>query len=186
LWDEYETAQKGENPDKELNKELIEGGIYRRYLSNQMVPNTIKLVDELLKTGEKVIIACCFDEELYTLQEYYGAKCVIYNGKLNSKQKDFNKNEFINNPEIKVFIANITAAGVGLTLTVSTKMVFSSFQYTYSDNLQMEDRIHRINQTKDVDIYYQIFNNTQYQRVWDIVLKKQMITNAVIKTEKEK
>ena len=65
-------------------------------------------------------------------------------------------------------------------------MVFSSFQYTYSDNLQMEDRIHRINQTKDVDIYYQIFNNTQYQRVWDIVLKKQMITNAVIKTEKEK
>ena len=65
------------------------------------------LVDELLKTGEKVIIACCYDEELYTLQEYYGAKCVIYNGKLNSKQKDFNKNEFINNPEIKVFIANI-------------------------------------------------------------------------------
>ena len=50
----------------------------------------------------------------------------------------------------------------------------------------MEDRIHRINQTKDVDIYYQIFNNTQYQRVWDIVLRKQMITNAVIKTEKEK
>ena len=186
LWDEYETAQKEESPDKELNKELIEGGIYKRYLSNQMVPNTIKLVDELLKTGEKVIIACCYDEELYTLQEYYGTKCVIYNGKLNSKQKDFNKNEFINNPEIKVFIANITAAGVGLTLTVSTKMVFSSFQYTYSDNLQMEDRIHRINQTKDVDIYYQIFNNTQYQRVWDIVLKKQMITNAVIKTEKEK
>lgn len=186
LWDEYETAQKEESPDKELNKELIEGGIYKRYLSNQMVPNTIKLVDKLLKTGEKVIIACCYDEELYTLQEYYGTKCVIYNGKLNPKQKDFNKNEFINNPEIKVFLANITAAGVGLTLTVSTKMVFSSFQYTYSDNLQMEDRIHRINQTKDVDIYYQIFNNTQYQRVWDIVLKKQMITNAVIKTEKEK
>ena len=58
--------------------------------------------------------------------------------------------------------------------------------FSSSDNLQMEDRIHRINQTKDVDIYYQIFNNTQYQRVWDIVLKKQMITNAVIKTEKEK
>ena len=130
LWDEYETAQKEENPDKELNKELIEGGIYRRYLSNQMVPNTIKLVDKLMKTGEKVIIACCYDEELYTLQEYYVSKCVIYNGKLNSKQKDFNKNEFINNPEIKVFIAKITAAGVGLTLTVSTKMVLSSFQYT--------------------------------------------------------
>ena len=186
LWDEYEALQKEDDPEKELNKELLEGGLYRRYLSNQMIPNTIKLVDKLLSTGEKVIIACCFDEELYSLQEYYGDKCVIYNGKLNSKQKDYNKNEFMTNPNIKVMVANLNAAGVGLTLTVATKMVFSTYSYSYSDNLQMEDRIHRINQTKDVDIYYQIFNNTQYQRVWDIVLRKQMITNAVIKTEKEK
>ena len=186
LWDEYEALQKEDDPEKELNKELLEGGLYRRYLSNQMIPNTIKLVDKLLSTGEKVIIACCFDEELYRLKEYYGDKCVIYNGKLNSKQKDYNKNEFMTNPNIKVMVANLNAAGVGLTLTVATKMVFSTYSYSYSDNLQMEDRIHRINQTKDVDIYYQIFNNTQYQRVWDIVLRKQMITNAVIKTEKEK
>lgn len=186
LWDEYEAMQKEDDPEKELNKELLEGGLYRRYLSNQMIPNTISLVDKLLSTGEKVIIACCFDEELYSLQEYYGEKCVIYNGKLNSKQKDYNKNEFMTNPNIRVMVANLNAAGVGLTLTVATKMVFSTYSYSYSDNLQMEDRIHRINQTKDVDIYYQIFNNTQYQRVWDIVLRKQMITNAVIKTEKEK
>jgi SWI/SNF-related matrix-associated actin-dependent regulator 1 of chromatin subfamily A len=96
---------------------------------------------------------------------------------LNDEQKDFNKNEFINNPEIRVFLANITAAGVGLTLTVSTKMVFSSFQYTYSDNLQMEDRIHRINQTKDVDIYYQIFRGTQYEKIWNTVMKKELAIN---------
>lgn len=186
LWEEYESAQKEDNPDKELNKELIEGGIYRRYLSNQMVPKTIKIVDEIIKKGEKVVIACCYDEELYALQKYYGDKCVIYNGKLNSKQKDNNRDEFINNPDIKVFIGNLNAAGVGITLIVAKHLIFNTFSYVTGENEQMQDRIHRIGQTKDVDIYYQIFNNTQYQRMWDIVMRKQMTINAIIKTEKEK
>lgn len=186
LWDEYEIAQKEKDEEKELNKELIEGGLYRRYLSNQMVPKTIKIVNELLEKNEKVVIACCYDDELYALQEYYEDKCVIYNGKLNSKQKDNNKDEFLNNPNVKVFIGNIQAAGVGITLNVAKYLVFNTFSYVTGENEQMQDRIHRIGQTKDVEIFYQIFNNTQYQRMWDIVMRKQMIINAVIKTEKEK
>lgn len=186
LWDEYEIAQKEKDEEKELNKELIEGGLYRRYLSNQMVPKTIKIVNELLGKNEKVVIACCYDDELYSLQEYYGDECVIYNGKLNSKQKDNNKDEFLNNPNVKVFIGNIQAAGVGITLNVAKYLVFNTFSYVTGENEQMQDRIHRIGQTKDVEIFYQIFNNTQYQRMWDIVMRKQMIINAVIKTEKEK
>ncbi len=186
LWDEYEAAQKEKDDEKELNKELIEGGLYRRYLSNQMVPKTIKIADEIISRGEKVVIACCYDEELYTLQEYYGENCVIYNGKLNSKQKDNNKDLFLNDPNIKVFLANIIAAGVGITLNVAKYLIFNTFSYVSGENEQMQDRIHRIGQTRDVDIYYQIFNNTQYQRMWDIVMRKQMISNAVIKTEKEK
>lgn len=186
LWDEYETAQREIDSEKELNKELLEGGLYRRYLSNQMVPYTIKKTDELLKKGEKVIIACCYDEELYTLQEYYNDKCVIYNGKLNSKQKDNNKNEFINNPNIKVFIANIQAAGVGITLNVAKNLIFNTFSFVPSENQQMQDRCHRIGQTKDVDIYYQIFKDTQYEKMWNIVLRKEMVINSVIKKEDEK
>ena len=88
LWDEYEAAQKENNPEKVINKDLLEGAIYRRYLSNAMVPYTEKLVDEIIAKGEKIVVFCCFDEELYALKEYYGDKCVIYNGKMNAKQKD--------------------------------------------------------------------------------------------------
>ena len=55
-----------------------------------------------------------------------------------------------------------------------------------SDCRQMEDRIYRIGQVKDVDIYYQMFKGTQYERIWNIILKKELIINAVIKTEYEK
>jgi SWI/SNF-related matrix-associated actin-dependent regulator 1 of chromatin subfamily A len=186
LWDEYEEAQLNENIDKELNKELLEGGIYRRYLSNIMVEHTQNLCDKILETEDKVIIACCYDEELNTLKEYYGDSAVVYNGKKSLKQKDKAIEDFTNNPEIKVFIGNIIAAGVGINLTRCKSLVYNNISYVAADNLQMEDRIYRLTQTRDVDIYYQIFNDTQYQHMWDIVLRKQMIADAVIKKEDEK
>ena len=36
---------------------------------------------------------------------------------------------------------------------------------------------------KDVDIYFQIFKDTQYEKMWDIVLKKELVINQVIKKE---
>lgn len=186
LWEEYENAQREDNPDKELNKELIEGGIYRRYLSNQMVPNTIKLAEKLLSEGKKVVIGTCYDEELYTLQKYFGDKCVIYNGKMNSKQKDAAQKAFIDDPNVTIFLGQLFAAGVGLTLVVSNCVIFNNIDYVPSTCQQFEDRVYRIGQTKDVDIYYQFFNNTQYERIWRLVLKKDLAINSVIKKEGDK
>ena len=186
LWDEYEEAQLSMDPEKELNKELIEGGIYRRYLSNKMVPYTIELVEDLLESGRKVVVGTCYDEELKLLQDYFGKKCVVYNGKMNAKQKDAAKDKFMEDPECKVFIGQLIAAGVGLTLTAANALVFNTFDYVYGNNSQFQDRVHRLNQTEDVDIFYQIFRDTQVEKVWDIVLKKKTIADCVIKKESEK
>lgn len=186
LWEEYETAQLEADPTKEINKELLEGAIYRKYLSNQMVPNTIKLTDSFIEQGEKVVIACCYDEELYTLKDYYGDKCVIYNGKISAKDKDKNIEKFTNDPSIMVFIGNIQAAGVGITLLSSRTLIFNNISFVPGDNLQMQDRIYRIGQTRDVDIYYQIYRDTQYEKMWNIVLRKSLVINQIVKKEDEK
>ena len=186
LWEEYEAEKKEENPDVEINRELLEGAVYRKYISNIMVPYTIRIVDHWLKRGEKVVIACCYDEELYTLNEHYGDKSVIYNGKMNSKQKDKAVDEFMNNPNVTVFIGNIVAAGVGITLTSSNKLVFNNMSFVPGDCQQMQDRICRIGQTKDCDIYYQYFRDTQYEHIWNTVLKKSLVIDQVIKKESEK
>ena len=186
LWDEYEAAQLEADPTKEINKELLETAIYRKYCSNQMVPNTIKMTNEFISKGEKVIIATCYDEELEMFREYYGERCVIYNGKMNAKQKDAAQKAFMEDPNVMVFVGNIQAASVGLTLIVSHTLIFNNMSFVPSDCRQMEDRIYRIGQIKDVDIYYQMFKGTQYEKIWNIILKKELIINAVIKTEYEK
>ena len=186
LWDEYEAQQFELDPTKEINKELLEGAVYRKYCSDQMVPNTIKLADSFLANGEKVVIATCYDDELNMLKDYYGERCVTYNGKMNAKQKDAAQKEFMENPEVMVFIGQVIAAGVGLTLTSSHIMIFNNIDYVPSSCRQMEDRIYRIGQTHDVDIYYQMFNGTQYEKIWNTVMRKELVINQVIKKENEK
>lgn len=186
LWDEYEAAKLEEDSSKELNKELIEGGLYRKYLSNQMVPNTIKLAEKCLARGEKIVIACCYDDELYTLRDYFKDKCVIYNGKMSLKEKDEAIKRFNNDPNVMIFIGNIIAAGVGITLTSSRVVIFNNFSYVPGDNSQFQDRVHRIGQTRDVHIFYQFFKDTQYEKMWNTVLSKSLIINQVIKKEDEK
>ena len=186
LWEEYEKEKKTLDPENELNKDLLEGAIYRQYLSKEMIPNTIALTDRAITKGEKVVIACCYDEELYKLQEYYGDRCVIYNGKMSLRQKEEAISRFMENQDIMVFIANIKAAGVGITLTASRTLIFNDFDYVPGNNLQVSDRVHRISQTRPVHIIYQIFRNTQYQKMWEINIRKQVTIDTVIKKEEEK
>lgn len=186
LWEEYEEAQLEADPTKELNKDLLEGAIYRRYCSNQMVPNTIKLADEFISKGEKVVIFCCYDEELYTLRDYYAEKGVMYNGKMSAKEKDKAVDKFLHDDNIMAFVANLDSAGVGITLISACKLIFNNIQYVPSAVQQGMDRIHRIGQTKEVDIYFQFFKDTQYEKIWNTVMRKNFIINQVIKKEDEK
>lgn len=186
LWDEYVLEQKKEDPNKELNKELHEGAVYRKYCSNEMVPNTIKLAEYYINRGEKVVIACCYDEELYTLKAHFGDKCVIYNGKMSAKEKDASEYAFMNDDSKMVFIGNIVSAGVGITLTSAHILIFNNIDFVPGTCRQMQDRVHRIGQKHKVDIYYQIFKGTQYEKIWNTVMKKELVINSIIKKEDEK
>ena len=187
LWDEYVKAQeeKGNN-DSEAYRQLVEGTIVRQYLAKEMIPNTIHLAEEIIDNDEKVIISCTYTEEVNELKKYFGKIAVVYDGKMTSKQKDKSEYEFMNNPKIKVFIGQIDSASVGLTLTAATKLIFNSFSFNSSVLKQMEDRIYRLTQTKDVTCYYQVFTDSISQHVYNTVLKKEMIANKVIKSENEK
>ena len=161
----------------------MEGSIYRIYLAEQMVEHTIELANKFIENGDKVVIACCYDNELYTLKDYYGDRCVIYNGKCSLKQKDAAIEKFKNDDNVKVFLGNIISAGVGITLINSHRLIFCSYDYVYANNSQMEDRIHRIGQTEKCDVYYQMFNDTHCEHMWDIVLKKQYLSDTLITSD---
>lgn len=187
LWDEYVEAQRSiGNDNSESYRQLVEGTLVRQYLAKEMTANTIELVNELLDDDEKVIIVCTFQDELDIFRKYYGDKCVCYDGRMSDKAKDAAEKAFMNDPKIKVFVGNINAASLGLTLTVARKMVFNSYSWEEIANRQMQDRIWRITQTDDVECIYQLYTDSISQHMFNSVIRKGMIMDEVIKTEKEK
>lgn len=187
VWDEYLQAQEGKNKeDLEKYKKITEGIMMRQWLANAMTSKTIDLARKCVDLGNKVVIFCSFDEELNTIKEAFKDICVVHNGKMLTKKKDKSVEEFQNNPNVRVFIGNIQSAGVGLTLVASRVAIFNSFSWVSGDNLQAEDRIHRLNQKKDVTIYYQVFGDTFYKEMFDKVRGKQEIIDNIIVSEKNK
>lgn len=185
LWDDYEKSQM-DLGNENINKQLTEGIFLRQFVSSAMVENTINLSNEFLEDNKKVFIACCFDEEISRLKEYFGDKAVIYKGGLTIKQKDEAERKFMNDPNTTVFIGNIIAAGVGLTLTSSHICIFNSYDWVPGNNDQMMDRIHRIGQKEDVEVYFQLFSNTISEDMWEKLIVKKLNIESVIKEEKEK
>lgn len=187
LWNDYVEAQQNMgNDNSEEYQQLVEGILVRQFLAKEMIKNTKEIVDSKLEEDEKVIIVCTFQEEVDEFKNYYKDKAVVYNGKMTTKKKDTSEDEFMNNPKIKVFIANLQAASVGLTLTVSNFMVFNSYSWVAAENLQMQDRIYRLTQTRDVTCIYQLFNDSISKNMFDTVLKKEIMMKQTIASENEK
>lgn len=187
LWEEYLAAQE-ENGDEsnEEYRQLVEGMLVRQFLANEMVDNTKKLVDDYIEDGEKVIIVCNFTNELEQFKDYYGKKCVTYDGKMTAKRKDKAVDAFMNDKKVKVFIGQEVAMSVGLTLTSSHIMVFNSYSWSENDNRQTQDRIYRITQTEDALCIYQLFTDSVSQDMFEKVMRKGLIMDETIKSENDK
>ena len=188
VWNEYiEKNADTKSVDEMLKyQKLTENTILRQWLAHTMLKRTIKLAKKCIKEGHKVIIFCSYDDEINSLREAFGGICVYHNGKINEKKKNEAVEKFQNDSNIKVFIGNITSAGVGLTLTAGDVAIFNSISWQSGENIQSEDRIHRLNQTKDCTIYYQTFKDTFYEEMLEKVRGKQEIIDKIIIKEDDK
>ena len=185
LWDEYVSMQE-DKEKAEKYKKLEETSLMRQWLADKMIPRTIDLAKKCVDLNRKVVIFCAYDNEINKFIEAFGDTCVYHNGKLTEKKKNEAVEKFQNNDSIKIFIGNIISAGVGLTLTAGSVAIFNNFSFVPADNLQCEDRIHRLNQDKPCTVYYQSFNGTYFDKMLEIVHSKEEVIDKIIIPENKK
>ncbi|MFD2795878.1 DEAD/DEAH box helicase [Promicromonospora vindobonensis] len=66
------------------------------------------------------------------------------------KVRERNIAAFTGDPDVSIVVCSLTAAGVGLNLQVASNLVLAELSWTYAEQTQAIDRIHRIGQAEPV------------------------------------
>ncbi|XP_041822212.1 DNA annealing helicase and endonuclease ZRANB3 [Chelmon rostratus] len=94
-------------------------------------------------------------------------------------------NKFQSDPEIRVAVLSIQAAGQGLTFTAATHVVFAELYWNPGHIKQAEDRAHRIGQTSSVNVHYLIAKGTFDTAMWSMLNRKENVTGSTLNGRKE-
>ncbi|XP_077368606.1 DNA annealing helicase and endonuclease ZRANB3 [Festucalex cinctus] len=93
--------------------------------------------------------------------------------------------KFQNDPDTRVAILSIQAAGQGLTFTAASHVVFAELYWNPGQIKQAEDRAHRIGQTSSVNVHYLIAKGTFDSVMWSMLNKKETVTGSTLNGRKE-
>lgn len=120
-----------------------------------------RLLLDIFSRGEKAIVWSMFIENVdYFSSKYSTYDSVKIHGSMKMEERNKAVEEFINNSKCKVLFATPQAAKEGLTLTVANNVVFYDRGFSLDDYLQAQDRIHRISQLKECNIYNLVIDDT--------------------------
>jgi SWI/SNF-related matrix-associated actin-dependent regulator of chromatin subfamily A-like protein 1 len=141
--------------------------------------NEVKeFVNEVLEAGEKLILFCHLHEIVDECKAIW-PNAVTVTGRDNMVNRQAHIDAFQNDPKCQLIICNHKAAGVGITLTASSRVAFIEYPWTYADCVQCEDRAHRIGQVSNVMCTYFLGQDTIDERMWEIISTKMLIGNTI-------
>lgn len=137
-------------------------------------------IDDFLDSGQKLIIFAVHKKVIDRLIQRYGRIAVKIDGSVSMTGRQNAVEAFQTNSRIRLFVGNIKAAGVGLTLTAAADVVFVEYPWAPGDMEQAEDRAHRIGQKNNVQIHRFIAVDTVVEKIIALIDEKKKIVQAVL------
>lgn len=180
VWEDYLEKRRVEGKKGNPARDLVEMTLLRTFIAMETVPYSIEKAEEALELNKKVIIFCNFNDEMDAFIRHFGNKCVCVRGGMSDKQKQLSVDRFQEDDSCQVFVGQIKAAGVGLTLTEAEIVIMNSLDWVPGNHEQAEDRAYRIGQKETVNIYYMLMDDTIDTLVWDILNEKKKIIGTIM------
>ena len=81
---------------------------------------------------------------------------------------------------VNIALLSIMAAGTGITLTAASTVVFGELFWVPGVMIQAEDRVHRLSQTENVDIYHLLGKNTLDSHIYKNLIYKLKTLDALV------
>jgi len=160
---------------------LVRFGYLKQLAAEGKKEAALQWIQDFIDSGEKLVVFAVHHKMIDSVVERFGAQCVKIDGRDNAQVRDEAVTAFQNDPNIKLFVGNIKAAGVGITLTATSSVAFLELDWVPGNHDQAEDRVHRIGQEADsVNAYYLLAADTIEEEIAMIIDAKRQALTAVL------
>jgi SWI/SNF-related matrix-associated actin-dependent regulator 1 of chromatin subfamily A len=139
-------------------------------------------IDQWLKdftaTGKKVVVFGWHRAIVEWVADAYADGCRIQGG-MSDAEKQACIEKFQTDETQQVISCSIKAAGVGITLTSASDVLFMEQGWNPADQDQASDRCHRIGQVDSVTVYTALCSETVDEDIYDLIQNKRFIVDAI-------
>ena len=133
----------------------------RKDVALAKIPLVIDQLKDVIDAGQKVVV---FAHHHEVIDKIYDAlkpgTAVKFDGRTSMSMRDKAVHTFQQNDQIRVFVGGIKAAGVGITLTASSHVIFAELDWVPGVMSQAEDRCHRIGQHNSVLVQHLVIDES--------------------------
>lgn len=159
---------------------LVKIGYLQRLATEGIISQVKEWIYNFLENNEKLVLFATHTRFITEIENEFKNISVKIDGSTPVARRQQIVDAFQNNKKIKIFIGNIKAAGVGLTLTSSSNVAFLEYPWSPGDLTQAEDRCHRIGQKNNVNIHYFIAKDTIVEEMISLLNEKQKVIDGIL------
>jgi SWI/SNF-related matrix-associated actin-dependent regulator 1 of chromatin subfamily A len=168
---------------KQGGKSSIPLSTYRRKMGELKIDGAVEYILRLLELyGGKVLVFAHHRDTVTALSNALVPQLPVnavdeIRGSTSMADRDVRVRRFQDGP-MQVLIANIDAAGTGLTLTAASRVVFVEYDWTHAKNEQAADRVHRIGQKDVVSVDYLVFKDSLDESILKTARRKARLSRS--------
>ena len=161
---------------------LVKLGYLKQLAARLKLRAAVEWVNEWLANypDEKLVLFAVHRKAIEALERRVRAKSITVDGSVTGRQRKAAVDQFQQDRKTRVFIGNVRAAGVSITLTAASTVAFVELDWVPAVHTQAEDRIHRIGQQQKSWIWYLVAAGTIEEQLCEILERKQRVVTGVL------
>ena len=146
----------------------------------------LELISRNLEAGRKILVFTQYREMGLRLQSWIenamNEKAPFLHGAVSIKERSQMVDAFQTDPEVKVMILSLKAAGTGLNLTAASAVIHYDLWWNPAVESQATDRAYRIGQKKDVEVYRFVTAGTFEEKINEMLKSKKELADLTVQT----